>query len=83
MTLAQLETEMSVEEFDTWMAEDEIRSFECPFCGVEPSEMMEFDYKKVHCPNCSSDYHKTVRRAEPSASSAQQVPSAGLQAVTP
>jgi len=62
MTLARLEIEMSVEELELWMAEDQLRHDECPNCGVEPRDMMDWDYVKLHCPTCKTDYNVTRRR---------------------
>lgn len=70
MTLARLEAEMTEDEFELWMAEDAIRADECPYCGVEPRDLMEYEQVKVHCPVCKADYTKT-RRTTPWPSLAQ------------
>lgn len=44
------------------MAEDELRSEECPHCGVHARDFMEYETKKVKCPVCQTEYDRTVRR---------------------
>lgn len=82
MTLARLEREMDEDEFNLWMAEEAVRADECPYCGVEPRDMMKYDYRKIHCPTCKADYHKT-KRIEPWPSLAQLAHSEDLQVATP
>ena len=61
MTLAELQNKMSSAEFEVWMALAMLREDECPNCGVEPRDMMEFNYGEVKCPVCNSHYGK-IRR---------------------
>lgn len=61
MTVAELQRRMSNAEFELWMAEYDIRGDECPYCGVEPRDMEEWEQHKVTCPVCKNDYFKTRR----------------------
>jgi hypothetical protein len=61
MTLAQMQARMTSTEFELWMALAMVRQDECPNCGVEPRDMMDFAFGEVHCPVCKQDYGK-VRR---------------------
>jgi DNA-directed RNA polymerase subunit RPC12/RpoP len=79
MTLARLEVEMSQEEFELWMAEDAIRADECPYCGVEPRDLMDFEQSEIKCPVCKQKYHKT-KRVTPWPSLHQPVPLEASQA---
>jgi len=81
MTLARLEEELTDDELQLWMAEDEIRAVECPYCGVEPRDLMDYEYIELHCPTCKSKYHRT-KRTTPWPSLAQLAPSEDLLAAT-
>ena len=61
MTLAQLHTEMSSAEFELWMALAMVREDECPRCGVEPREMMNYKTAAFTCPVCGWEGER-VRR---------------------
>jgi uncharacterized Zn finger protein (UPF0148 family) len=61
MTLAELQNRMSSAEFEAWLALAMLREDECPNCGVEPRDMMKFNYGEVKCPVCHSSYGK-IRR---------------------
>lgn len=63
MTYAELQARMSNAEFELWLAEDILRSDECPACGVEPRELMDFEVEDVKCPVCKNKYGK-VRRTD-------------------
>lgn len=82
MTVARLEAELNEDELLLWMADDELKSLECPNCGVEARDLMDYEYQKRHCPVCKSDYHVT-KRTEPWPLSAAQAPSEDSQAATP
>ena len=57
-TLEELSARMSNQEFELRMALEMIRQDECPNCGVEPRDMMEYGTQEVHCPVCKNNYHK-------------------------
>ena len=60
MTLAEMSSKMSNAEFELWVALAAKRANECPNCGHEANEMMEYEQVKMHCPICATDYHKTA-----------------------
>lgn len=59
-----MQSRMSNAEFELWMAEEMIRNDACPNCGVEPRDMMDYDYMTIKCPTCDTSYGKTKRRGE-------------------
>lgn len=59
MTYAELQARMSNAEFELWMALANVRSHECPNCGHEAKEMMEFRLIDVKCPLCKHKYQRT------------------------
>lgn len=59
MTLAELGQRMSNVEFELWIAEDGLRSVECPNCGHEAKDMMHVQMVDVKCPICSTKYART------------------------
>lgn len=60
MTLAQLQSTMSNDELELWMAEESLRNDECPMCGVNPRDALkEVRYDELTCPNCKAKYGKT------------------------
>jgi len=63
MTYAELQARMSNAEFELWLAEDLLRSKECPSCGVEPRDLMEFQVDDIKCPVCKNKYG-IVRRID-------------------
>jgi predicted Zn-ribbon and HTH transcriptional regulator len=60
MTYAELQARMSNAEFELWMALAHVRSHECPNCGHEAKEMMNFQLKHAKCPICKYEYHRTT-----------------------
>jgi uncharacterized Zn finger protein (UPF0148 family) len=52
---------MTSAEFELHMALSMIQTDECPHCGVEPRDLMEYNYGEVKCPVCKNSYGK-VRR---------------------
>jgi len=72
MTLAELGERMSNAEFELWHADDLLRADECPFCGVEPRDLMEFQVDDVKCPICKHKYGK-IKRTDSWQSSEHQV----------
>lgn len=52
---------MSNTEFELWVALAAKRQFECPSCGKEANELMEYSTAKQHCPICKYDYTRTER----------------------
>lgn len=64
MTLAELEDRMTAAEFDIWKAEFGLRNDECPACGHEVRDMMDFSAHEVKCPICKTSYMK-IRQARP------------------
>ncbi len=61
MTLAELGERMSAAEFQIWIAEQELRSHECPHCGLEPRDMSSgVSLTKIKCPFCKTEYDKVV-----------------------
>lgn len=80
MTLAELGERMSSAEFEIWVAEYEIRADECPFCGMEPRDLGEFEMHDIKCPVCKHTYGKL--RKPKWQSSVQQAPSGALQGAT-
>ena len=63
MTYAEMQARMSNAEFELWLAEEALRSDECPFCGTEPRDLMEFQVDDIKCPVCKNKYGK-VRRID-------------------
>lgn len=52
---------MTAAEFELWLAEEELRSHQCPSCGLEPRDMKEgLGVTKVKCPFCKTQYNKVV-----------------------
>lgn len=80
MTLGELGERMSSAEFSMWVAEEALRSDECPFCGLEPREMGEYELHDIKCPVCKHTYGKLRKPNWPS--SAQQGLSGALQGAT-
>ena len=74
MTLAELGERMSSAEFEIWLAEEALRADECPFCGIEPRDLSEFELHDIKCPICKHTYGK-LRTTKPWPSSGQQAPS--------
>lgn len=52
---------MSSAEFELWMGLQLLRQDECPECGVEPKDLMEFETVKFHCPVCNHDSFRVKR----------------------
>ena len=61
MTLGEFSTRMSSAEIELRYALALLRQDECPNCGVEPIDMMEYETTTQHCPVCSHDYEKVKR----------------------
>lgn len=61
MTYAELTSKMSSAEFELWMALAQVRSTECPSCGHEARELMEWDIVEVKCPVCKHTYGRVKR----------------------
>jgi uncharacterized protein (DUF983 family) len=59
MTYADFLENVSTQEFDMWLALASVRADECPHCGVEPTQFMDFELADIRCPNCKQTYHKT------------------------
>lgn len=81
MTLAELGERMSSAEFSIWLAEETLRADECPFCGIEPRDLGEFEMHDIKCPVCKHTYGK-LRKPNRWQSSAQQAPSGAFQGAT-
>ena len=58
MTLAELGERMSSAEFEIWIAEEALRGDECPFCGMEPRDLGEYEMHDIKCPVCKHTYGK-------------------------
>ncbi len=56
MTYAELQSKMSNQEFELWMALAHVKHDECPSCGRRADEMMDWDSQKVKCPICKYEY---------------------------
>ena len=61
MTYAELTDRMSSAEFELWLAEESLRADECPFCSVEPRDLMEYQVEDVKCPICKNKYGKIMK----------------------
>lgn len=59
MTLAELGQRMSNAEFELWVAEELVRSTECPNCGHEAKDMVNTVMLEVKCPICDTKYGRT------------------------
>jgi len=59
MTLAELGQRMSNAEFELWVAEELVRSVECPNCGHEAKDMIHVEMVEVKCPICDTKYGRT------------------------
>jgi hypothetical protein len=81
MTLAELGERMSSAEFEIWAAEYALRADECPFCGMEPRDLGDYEMHDIKCPICKHTYGK-LRKPNRWQSSAQQAPSGALQGAT-
>jgi hypothetical protein len=81
MTLAELGERMSSAEFAMWLAEEALRADECPFCGVEPRDLSEYEIHDIKCPVCKHTYGK-LRSTKPWQSSAPQAHSEGSREAT-
>lgn len=79
MTLAELGERMSNAEFEIWLAEETLRADECPFCGVEPRDLGEYEMHDIKCPICKHTYGKLRK---PSLLSVRPVRSGALQGAT-
>lgn len=51
-------------EFDLWILENMCRSDECPHCGVDPKDLMDFEVRDIKCPICKSKYGKVMPMKE-------------------
>jgi len=61
MTLAELSSKMSSAEFEIWIAEAELKSHQCPSCGLEPRDMKDgISLQKIKCPFCKTDYNRVM-----------------------
>jgi len=61
MTLAELQEKMTAAEFEVWMAEETLRSRQCPNCGLEPKDMAEgAGVTKVNCPFCKFKFERVT-----------------------
>lgn len=58
-----MQSRMSNAEFELWLSEEALRADECPFCGTEPKELMEYEVHDIKCPVCKNKYGK-VRRID-------------------
>jgi len=58
MTYAELQAKMSNQEFELWMALAMVRGEECPNCGREARELMEWELHTIKCPICKHEYEK-------------------------
>lgn len=58
MTYAELQSKMSNQEFELWMALAMVKSDECPNCGRRADEMMKVHTVEVKCPICKYQYDK-------------------------
>jgi hypothetical protein len=81
MTLAELGERMSSAEFEIWIAEEAIRADECPFCGMEPRDLGEYEMHDIKCPICKHTYGK-LRKPHRWQLSAQPVLLGGSQEAT-
>ena len=70
MTLAELGERMSSAEFEIWIAEEALRADECPFFGMEPRDLGEYEMHDIKCPICKHTYGK-LRKPKTWQSSAQ------------
>lgn len=61
MTYAELQARMSSTELELWYGYAMLKQDECPNCGVEPRDMMEYATVEVKCPVCKHQ-HARVRR---------------------
>ena len=76
MTYAELTERMSNQEFELWLAYEMLKSEQCPNCGLEARDLMEFELVPVRCPHCKNEY-KRIRRFDQWRSSVQATRSAG------
>lgn len=61
MTISELGLRMTSAEFEVWLAEDTLRSHECPGCGLEPRDMARgLGITKVKCPFCKTEYNRVT-----------------------
>jgi Zn finger protein HypA/HybF involved in hydrogenase expression len=81
MTLAELGERMSNAEFEIWLAEEDLRADECPFCGTEPRDLGEYEVQDIKCPTCKHTYGK-IRKSRTWQSSAPLGHSGALQGAT-
>jgi endogenous inhibitor of DNA gyrase (YacG/DUF329 family) len=49
---------------ELWIAYDMVKSEECPNCGVEPRELMEWEMVHVKCPICKQSHGRVKRWGE-------------------
>ena len=64
MTYAEFTRRVSSQEFDLWLALASVRSDECPHCGVDPIDFMDYEQSDIKCPVCKNKYHKTKHLPE-------------------
>lgn len=64
MTYAELSARMSSTEMEMWYGLEMLRQEECPNCGVEPKELMEYTTVKVKCPVCKHESARVKRYDE-------------------
>jgi hypothetical protein len=58
MTYAELSTRITAAEFEWWQGLAMLRQDECPHCGVEPRDLMDYEIREIKCPICREKYHK-------------------------
>lgn len=61
MTYAELSAKMSSTELEIWFGLAMLRQDECPNCGVEPVDMMDYTTEPMKCPVCKHEHHKVKR----------------------
>ena len=59
MTYADFIENVSAQEFDLWLALASVRGDECPHCGVDPVEFMDYELAEIRCSVCKQTFHRT------------------------
>lgn len=63
MTLARLQAEITSAEFEFWVGLAMVRGEECPNCGHEAKDMMDYQWLPAKCPICDYRYGRPVHKS--------------------
>lgn len=65
MTYAEMSAKVSSTELELWFGLALLRQDECPNCGIEPRDLMDYTTETIRCPVCKHE-HAKVKKFEAS-----------------